>query len=225
MKCLIVDDHVLIREALHGVLKELKGEAVVTIEAQDGRQAMRELEQNPDIELILLDLGLPDRDGLDLLFELCQRHPTTSVIVLSAERDRDRLLKALNLGALGCIPKSAKREVMLSALNLIFSGGRYIPPEILAGYAPTHVPDEASRPPGERPAQAADLALTERQMEVLALMMQGKSNKAICRILDLAEPTVKIHVSAILKALRVTNRTEAVVAAGALGLTRRHDAK
>jgi DNA-binding NarL/FixJ family response regulator len=224
MKCLIIDDHVLIREALRGVLKELKGEAVATIEAHDSRQALVEIELNPDLELILLDLGLPDRDGLDLLIELTQRRPTTSVVVLSAERDRERVLKSLKLGALGFIPKSAKREVMLSAFNLIFSGGRYLPPELLAGDLPTHVSYAASRPQ-ENALEAADLALTERQMEVLALMMQGKGNKAICRMLDLAEPTVKNHVSAILKALKVTNRTEAVIAAGALGLRARQDPK
>jgi DNA-binding NarL/FixJ family response regulator len=79
-------------------------------------------------------------------------------------------------------------------------------------------------PPPERPLSAGDLGLTERQLDVLRLMMQGKSNKAICRLLDLAESTVKIHVSAILKALKVSNRTEAVIAAGALGFGSGHDA-
>jgi DNA-binding NarL/FixJ family response regulator len=218
MKCLIVDDHVLIREALRGVLGELKGEATVIIEAPDAGQAMRQLKLHPDVELILLDLGLPDRDGFELLEELGGRHPTVSVVVLSAQHDRNKVARALDLGALGFIPKSAPREVMLSAFNLIFSGGLYIPPEILARYAPAAAPDRPTLSPAARAARAADLGLTERQMEVLALMMQGKSNKAICRMLDLAEPTVKIHVSAILRALKVGNRTEAVIAAGALGL-------
>jgi DNA-binding NarL/FixJ family response regulator len=143
-------------------------------------------------------------------------------VVLSAQQDRDTVMKALDLGALGFIPKSGQREVMLSAFNLIFSGGIYIPPEILnrreAALAPRAAPTPSK-------ARAADLGLTERQMEVLALMMQGKSNKAISRVLDLAEPTVKIHVSAILKALKVANRTEAVIAASALGLGGRHDTR
>jgi DNA-binding NarL/FixJ family response regulator len=104
---------------------------------------------------------------------------------------------------------------MLSAFNLIFSGGIYIPPEILNRREPATAPRAA---PAPSKTGAADLGLTERQMEVLALMMQGKSNKAISRVLDLAEPTVKIHVSAILKALKVANRTEAVIAATALGV-------
>src|SRR5262245_13774326 len=214
MKILVVDDHVLIREALRGVLKELKGEAAVVIEAPDAREALQQLDENPDVELVLLDLGLPDRDGFEILVELGQRHPTISVVVHSANQDRDRVMKALDLGASGFIPKSAKREVLLGAFNLIFSGGIYIPPEIL---------DRSQRaqpgPTSPKPhVSTAGLRLTERQMEVLSLMMQGKSNKAICRVLDLAEPTVKTHVSAILKALKAANRTEAVMAAAALGL-------
>jgi len=222
MKILVVDDHVLIREAMRGVLRELKGEAAVILEASDSRQAMCQIEQNPDLELVLLDLGLPDRDGLEMLSELCNRYPTISVVVLSAQQDRDTVMKALDLGALGFIPKSGQREVMLSAFNLIFSGGVYIPPEILNRREPATAP-RAAPPPSK--AGAADLGLTERQMEVLALMMQGKGNKAISRVLDLAEPTVKIHVSAILQALKVVNRTEAVIAATTLGLGVRHDAR
>jgi DNA-binding NarL/FixJ family response regulator len=157
-----------------------------------------------------------------MLSELCNRYPTISVVVLSAQQDRDTVIKALDLGALGFIPKSGQREVMLSAFNLIFSGGVYIPPEILNRREPATAP-RAAPPPSK--AGAADLGLTERQMEVLALMMQGKGNKAISRVLDLAEPTVKIHVSAILKALKVVNRTEAVIAATTLGLGVRHDAR
>jgi DNA-binding NarL/FixJ family response regulator len=222
MKILVIDDHVLIREAMRGVLRELKGEATVILEASDSRQAMRQIEQNPDLELVLLDLGLPDRNGLAMLSELGSRYPTIPVVVLSAQQDRDTVMKVLDLGALGFIPKSGQREVMLSAFNLIFSGGIYIPPEILNRREPAAASRAAPVP---SKAGAADLGLTERQIEVLALMMQGKSNKAISRVLDLAEPTVKIHVSAILKALKVANRTEAVIAATTLGLGARQDAR
>src|SRR6266513_2167344 len=122
MKILVVDDHVLIREAMRGVLRELRGEAAVILEASDSRQAKHQLEQNPDVELVLLDLGLPDQDGLEMLSELGNRYPTISVVVLSAQQDRETVMKAFDLGALGFIPKSGQRDVMLSALNLIFSG-------------------------------------------------------------------------------------------------------
>ena len=212
MKILVIDDHVLIREALRGVLKELKEDAAI-VEASDARNAVQQIAENPDLELILLDLDLPDRSGFEVLPELRDRHPAISVVMLSASTDRDDIARALDLGALGFIPKSASLEVMLSAFKLIFAGGIYVPPEILnrPQSAPATTPAQSARPPS-----AAELGLTERQMDVLGLMMQGKSNKAICRVLDVAETTVKNHVTAILKALNATNRTEAVIAAGAL---------
>ena len=218
MKILVIDDHVLMREALRGVLKELSADATV-LEAPDCGQAMGLVVEHPDLALILLDLNLPDRDGFAVLAELRQRYPAISVVVHSGFHDRANVVRALDLGALGFIPKTARREVMISALNLVFSGGIYIPPEILVRQHPS-APGQAgpTRPVADRPGMSpADLGLTERQIEVLALMMQGKSNKAICRMLDLAEPTVKNHVTAILRALNVTNRTEAVIAVGALG--------
>jgi DNA-binding NarL/FixJ family response regulator len=212
MKILIVDDHTLIRDALRGVLVALRSDAAV-LEASRSSEALEIAAGNQDIELILLDLGLPDSDGFTTLSELRERHPEMAVVVLSASTDREDIARALQLGAQGFIPKSAHRDVMLGALNFIFSGGIYVPPEILVETAATPASNAAidCRLP---PAQ--DLGLTTRQREVLALMMQGKSNKAICRALDVAEPTVKNHVTAVLKALRATNRTEAVVAAGAL---------
>ena len=218
MKILVVDDHVLIRDAVRGVLKELKGDADV-LEASDCRQAMALIaESADDLGLVLLDLHLPDRDGFSALSEIRERYPAISVVVLSGQHDRSSVVRALELGALGFIPKSGQREVMLSALQLVFAGGVYIPPEILTRET-TITPEAGAKPPtGRLPyASPSDLGLTERQIDVLALMMQGKSNKAICRVLDLAEPTVKNHVTAILKALKVTNRTEAVIAVRELG--------
>jgi DNA-binding response OmpR family regulator len=130
-KILLIDDHALIREALHGVLKRLKEHAAI-IEAGSAHAAMQCIAANPEIELILLDLKLPDRDGFELLAELRERHPAISLVVLSASEERDDVTRALDLGALGFIPKSATREVMVSALGLIFAGGIYVPPEILA---------------------------------------------------------------------------------------------
>ena len=210
MKILLVDDHVLIRDALRGVLKELAGDATV-LEAADCRQAMRLIEAHPDLHLILLDLNLPDRDGFEILADLRERYGTISLVVLSALNDRQNVVKALDLGALGFIPKSAPRDVMVNALRLIFAGGIYIPPEALGR------PSKSRHSGAGLGVSPADLGFTGRQIEVLALMMQGRSNKAISRILEVAEPTVKHHVTAILKALKVANRTEAVIAVGSLG--------
>ena len=209
MKILVVDDHALIREALRGVLQELKPEAGV-IDASSCREALQLAQANAgELDLVLFDLGLPDGDGFDTLGELRDLYPAVAIVVLSASKDRDSVTRALDLGALGFIPKSASRAVMMSALQLVFAGGIYVPPEILQK-APMSAPVSAPMSPSE-------LGLTERQIDVLALMMQGKSNKAVCRELDLAEATVKNHITAILRALKVTNRTEAVIAVAAFG--------
>jgi len=214
MKILVVDNHFLIREALRSVLKELSNNATI-VEAGDGRQAMRLVSEQPDIGFVLLELNLPDRDGLSVLSELRERYPAMSVVVFSTRKDRDSVARALDLGALGFIPKSEQREVIRSAFNLIFSGGVYIPHEILKSENPSPwEPKLTSGAAGTRPLKPADLGLTGRQVDVLGLMMKGKSNKAICRVLNLAEQTVKSHVGAILKAFKVTNRTQAVIACG-----------
>jgi DNA-binding NarL/FixJ family response regulator len=202
MKILVVDDHVLIRESLRGVLRELKSDAVI-LEASDSRQAMQFIAEHADIRLILLDLGLPDRDGFSMLAELGERCPATSVVVLSAQHDRGSVVKALDLGALGFIPKSAQREVMLAALDLVFSGGIYIPPEILSRQAA--VPSQSAPQPSATDSARGsprDFGLTGRQLEVLAHMVRGKSNKGISRALDMAEPTVKNHVTAVITVIK-----------------------
>jgi DNA-binding NarL/FixJ family response regulator len=217
MKILAVDDHALIREALRSVFMELQSDAIV-LEASDGAATLRLVEQNTDLDLVMLDLNLPDRDGFSLLAELRQRHPLLPIVVLSALNDRANVLRALDLGALGFIPKNGRREIMLNALQIVLAGGMYIPPEALAREVPVQVPSAPARPAAHQLVVFPDdLHLSKRQLEVLTLMMRGKSNKAICRTLALAEPTVKYHVTAILKALKVTNRTEAVMAVVKLG--------
>jgi DNA-binding NarL/FixJ family response regulator len=215
MKVLIVDDHVLIREAMRGVITELQRDAVV-LEAGTCTEAMSLIQQHTDLVLVLLDLKMPDRDGFEALAEIRERHPAISVVMLSAFNDRDNVVKALDGGALGFIPKTGSRELLLSALRLILAGGIYIPPDILTR-APAATAAAGEPVPVERRPSPAEYGLTERQVEVLALMMKGKNNKLICRALNLAEPTVKNHVSAILKALGVSNRTEAVLAVSGLG--------
>jgi len=217
MKVLVVDDHALIREALHSVFLELQSDATV-LEASDCDSTLRTIEQNTDLDLVVIDLNLPDRDGFSLLAELRQHHPLLPIVVLSALDDRDSVIKALDLGALGFIPKNGRREIMSNALQIVLAGGMYIPPEALAPKAPAPLPPaRATRQPATFPD---DLHLSDRQVEILSLMMHGKSNKEICRALGLAEPTVKYHVTGILKALKVTNRTKAVMAAVELGRER-----
>lgn len=211
MNALLVDDHALIREALRGVLRDAMSE-VVLLEAKDCQSALRVAEAHDEIELAVLDINLPDGNGLDLWDRLRDRHPGMSVVILSANNTRELVLQALDRGAAGFIPKSSDRAVMLQAFRLVLAGGVYIPQEALPQRT------QAGPVPPAVPAGREELGLTPRQFEVLALMVQGKSNKWICRRLELAEPTVKHHVTSILKALNVSNRTEAVVAVSRLGL-------
>jgi DNA-binding NarL/FixJ family response regulator len=220
MKFLIVDDHALIREAMHGVLRGLRGDAQV-LEAGDAHAALQALQAHPDTDLVLLDLHLPDQHGLQVLATVAQRHPSVAVVMLSGDKDPATIQQALAGGAQGFIPKTETREVLSSALALVLAGGVYVPTAALRAAPAVAAPEQASAPDGPR-AQltmaAQALGLTERQLDVLALLMEGKNNKLICRALDLAEPTVKNHVSAILKALAVSSRTEAVLAVTRLGL-------
>ncbi len=214
MKYLVVDDHALIRDATQSLLLQLDA-ANVVLEAGDGAAALRTLDTHPDTDLVLLDLDLPDQHGLDVLAAVAERHPAVAVVVLSGSRDPAAMREALDRGAQGFIPKAETREVLTGALSLVLAGGVYVPPSMLG--APKAVPGVG----GEAPAAVTpqSLGLTDRQLDVLALLMQGKNNKLICRALGLAEPTVKNHVSAILRALGVSSRMEAVVAATRLGWT------
>src|SRR5262249_54639880 len=216
-KILIIDDHFLIREAFRGVLLELNSDAII-VEASDSTQAVRLIAEQSDITTILLDLNLPDRDGFSVLDKLLEYHPAAVVVVLSEQYDRETVLRALDHGAAGFIAKSEQRQTILNALQLVFAGGIHVPREIfLRENSSPSGPNSAHIAADIRPMSPADAGLTGRQLDVLELMMHGNSNKAICRALDLAEPTVKNHVTAILKALKVTNRTKAVIKVGRLG--------
>ena len=213
MKVLIVDDHALIRDALARVLTSLAPDVIIA-EAAEPRLAFETIEREPDLDLVLLDLALPGMHGLTALKALRERYPAISVVVVSASVDRESVKEALDFGAMGYIPKSASSEVLKNALQLVLAGGIYIPPEILGRnetVGPVAGPATGTRSPTE-------IGLTERQAQILALMMRGEPNKVICRELNLAESTVKNQITAILKALNVTSRTQAVLAVAKLRL-------
>jgi DNA-binding NarL/FixJ family response regulator len=212
LKVLVVDDHPLIREALRQVLKALDQD-IELVDAAGAQEAFKAAGQHDAFDLILLDLALPDADGFDVLRELRERHPSFPVVVLSASEQAQAVMRALDAGAMGFIPKTSSNELLLNALRLVLSGGVYLPAEVLR-----HAPMPVLSKPATAEVSYRDLGLTQRQAQVLALLVQGKPNKIICRELNLAEGTVKIHVTAILKALGVINRTQAVIAVGRLGL-------
>ncbi|MER2514439.1 MAG: response regulator transcription factor [Nitrosomonas ureae] len=222
MKILAADDHALIREGLRAILKGFS-EEVDLLEAWDGASVEKQLATNSGIELLLLDVHLPDCDGMVLLSSLVIRYPTLPIVMISAEYDSDIVSSAINRGAAGFLPKTSLNQILVSALQLVLSGGIYIPPEILRKTPISPQPSVMQQQSTARKDFVSvttpdSLGLTERQIEVFKRLMEAKSNKQICRELDLAEATVKVHVRAILRALGANSRTEAVVAATRLNL-------
>jgi DNA-binding NarL/FixJ family response regulator len=215
VKILVVDDHPLVRSAMAQLVSQLEAD-VEALEAADCLAGLAVVEAHPDLDLILLDLNLPGLRGMAALDSFRRRHPTTPVVVVSMFRDRDTVAEALRRGATGFIPKSTGQETIVNALRLVLAGSTYVPPEAaLGGEAVLEAgPSRLSGHDGT----AAGIGLTARQGQVLALVMKGRANKEICRELGLAERTVKAHLTAVLNTLKVTSRTQAVIAAGVLGL-------
>jgi DNA-binding NarL/FixJ family response regulator len=222
MKILVVDDHPLIREAVQGVIARLEPGATVHA-VGDSEKGFAIAEREPDLDLVLLDLNVPGLSGIPGLKAWRSRCPDVPVVVLSSAEDRATVLAAIGAGAAGFIPKSSPNEVMLSALRLVLAGGKYLPPEALAPVEPLDA--KAARKPGPRALSLETLGLTDRQAQVLKLVAEGKPNKLICRELGLAERTVKAHISAVFRALGVTTRTQAALAAAKLGLVAAEKAK
>ncbi|MEO1765965.1 response regulator transcription factor [Thiobacter aerophilum] len=215
MRILLADDHSLFREGLLHVLKELGTEPDV-VQAADYPGALEVAERNPDLDLALLDLNMPGLDGLTGVRTFRGRFPLIPVIVLSASESPEDVRQALEAGVLGYIPKSSTAQVMLSAIKLVLAGGVYLPTLLLAHEGVT----QASPPPRQTSVtgRRGTRGLTERQLQVLALLAEGKPNKVIARTLDITEGTVKIHLAAIFQTLGVRNRTEAVIAAQEMDL-------
>lgn len=222
MKILLVDDHPLFREGMRHVLGQLAAHAVL-LEAPSGRGTLELAGQHPDLDLILLDLSLPDMGGLEVLAALRQRHPDVPVVILSASEHVADIMLAIENGARGYIPKSSSSQLLLAALRLVFDGGVYVPPAVLASGSPVAIPPAGPGiadpwPAGRALSDPALLGLTQRQWEVLKLIVDGKCNKDIARELGIEASTVKVHVSPVLKALKVTNRVQAVLAVSRLGI-------
>lgn len=224
MKILLVDDHQLFREGVALLLKRLT-EAIDLLQAASCGEAFALCDVHSDIDLILLDLNLGGMGGMDGLAVFRQRYPGFPVVVVSSADDPKTVRETIDAGAMGFIPKSSSSEIMLNALRLVLAKGIYLPPAVLlAEPLPAPVNPRSTSPiaaalrPGSGPIKPIDLGLTPRQADVLYLVLQGKPIKLICRELNLGEGTIKGHVSAVLRALNVMTRTQAIVAAHRLGL-------
>lgn len=205
MRTLLVDDHLLFREGL-ALLIAKHFPILELVEAGTLAQAMAVVSKQP-VQLVLLDINLPDSQGMAGLVRLREAAPQAVVVVLSADESPDTVLAAIDHGAAGYIPKTASASALQGALHTVLAGGVSLPTGMLGS------PPRALQGP-----TASTLGLSPRQLDVLALLIEGRPNKLICRELDLAESTVKTHLAAIFRKLEVTSRTQAVVVAARLGL-------
>jgi DNA-binding NarL/FixJ family response regulator len=224
LNVLLIDDHPLFREGMALLLLPLQP-GLATWEAGSCEEGLALLEAQGPADLVLIDMALPGMHGLEGIARLRERWPALPLVALSSTDDRSTVLQAIEAGAMGFIPKSSTSAVMLAALKLVLARGIYLPPTAFLddrlGAAP--VAPAASAVPAAAPASPPStslqtLGLTPRQGEVLYLILQGKPAKLIERELNLSASTVKAHTSSVLRALNVTTRTQAVVAAGRLGL-------
>ena len=214
-KILIADDHPLFREAIANVISDgFPGSEVM--ETADLKSALELTQRHDDLDLILLDLNMPGMHGLNGLINLRNDAPTIPVVIVSAEQDKQIVLQAIMYGAVGFITKSSPRAQMTEAIELILNGNIYLPSDII------HSQNISTRRSmNSAPSFAPELlqALTRKQLLVLERMTKGESNKQIAYTLEIAETTVKAHVSAILRKLNVHNRVQAILSAGDIDFT------
>ena len=210
---ILADDHALVRDGLKPFLEELSDDVRI-LEAESYEQALRSAHEASALKLILLDLGMPGMNGLLGVEDMMRTFPGTPVVILSGTHDQALILKAFNLGIAGFIPKSAGSEVMLSALQLVMAGERYIPSQILVGAALDQQPEHPAVNSPAPTNTASNIAqidkLSNRERNVLELLVGGMTNKEIAREIDLQEATVKIHVKNIYRKMGVSNRAQAV---------------
>jgi len=206
MKVLLADDHALIRDGIRLVL-ESHTKISEFIETDNYPDTLESVKNNSDLDLIVMDLFMPGSSGTDGIILIRQSAPCTPIIVLSTSEDIEHVKNALKLGANGYIPKSSSNDILLNAINLVMAGGIYIPAQML------NETDDTM--PVEEPLTSL---LTDRQTEVLKLMAQGKTNKAIAQIMNITDNTVKSHVSMIFTHLNAINRTQAVLNAQQRGM-------
>jgi DNA-binding NarL/FixJ family response regulator len=213
MKILLVEPHALYREGL-ALLVARSFPELELLQAGDVAGALAQLDRHPDLRLMLLDLELRDAAGARGVLQIRARAPGVTVVVLVGDAPPEVLLDAIQAGAGGFIPKAAPAAFMHQALRRLLDGGVDLPSTL-----PARRPAVEAIEPEAVAAAAASLGeLTPRQREVLRLLIEGKTNKLICRELALSQSTVKTHLASIFRRLGATSRTQAVVAAARMGL-------
>lgn len=213
LKLLVVEDHALVREGLVRLLAQIEPGATV-MESADFESALAILDGDDEFDLLLLDLALPGIDGFAGLDILRRRYPAMPVAVVSAFDDTPTITRVMNLGASGFIPKAFSGEALLSAVREVLAGNIFRP----SGQQGSRLDDATPVPPNKISIRPEEVGLTDRQAQVLALMVRGLSNRDIAEQLELSEGTVKIHATAVFKALGVNSRTQALVAVARYGI-------
>ncbi len=208
-RVIVADDHPLFRNAIQQALKQLHN-GIEFIDANDFSSLEKLIETTPNVDLVLLDLHMPGMQGFSGLVYLCKRVPDLPVVMVSANEDPMIMQRSIEHGAAGFIPKSSSVESILDAINTILRGDVWLP-EAASGDIPGRTTSEIEL--AERMKQ-----LTPQQFRVLGMISQGMLNKQIAHELDVSEATIKVHVTAIMRKLGVTNRTQAVLAANQLAV-------
>jgi len=209
IKILVIDDHSLFLEGLTLLLDGLSGDVDI-VTANTANQAFNILNDHGDFDLVLLDLALPDMHGLIALKQISKQYALTPVIILSASDSIADVKQAFDLGAMGYISKSEKVNAMIEGIKQVLLGNIYVPSRFCE-----YLNDSET---GSAEVNET-VKLTPRQLEILSYVVNGCVNKAIARELNLSEATVKAHITAIFKALKIRNRSSAVHAVKDLGIT------
>jgi DNA-binding NarL/FixJ family response regulator len=183
----------------------------VVLQAGSGAEALTLVNEHADLDVVLLDLLLPGMGGLEVIAAIAERRPELPVIMLSSSEDPHDARAAFAHGALGYVAKSSSRYALLSAIKLVLNGDLYVPTLVLDAGTETHAAAVVS-------AEEGATLLTQRQIEVLRMIGDGCPNKRIATGLGLSEKTVKAHITAIFKVLKVANRTQAAAAGRKAGL-------
>ncbi|MGB5277456.1 MAG: response regulator transcription factor [Gammaproteobacteria bacterium] len=216
MHILIVDDHKLFIDGIRHILNSLDSDVDV-LEATSADEAMRHLSSSVSLDLVLLDLHMPGLGGRSIMQHPRIQDDCLPIVIISGEEDPRTIKSVIDAGVMGFIPKAYSGEHLLNALRSVINGEIYIPQSIR---------NQLYKLPRHRLNKRNDgdainnSGLTRRQHEVLLLIASGHSNKQISSVLFLTENTVKAHVSAILRALGASNRTECVSIARSKGLIR-----
>jgi DNA-binding NarL/FixJ family response regulator len=214
VKILIVDDHALVRRGMSHVVRDSFRDAEV-VEAGTAAEAMDAMESS-DVDVALVDVRMPDSDGLELLHDIKTRWPDVPVIMLTSFDHAHYVRRALAEGAAGYMLKDATPEDLEQAIKVALSGGgNVLSPKVIQNLFDAM--DGTASDNGEA-AHRPTSALTQRETDILALLAEGKSNRDISRALYLSEKTVKAHLAAIFRKLGVSNRTQAAMAAVAMGI-------